>query len=85
MTTRLRRSTLSALGVLALSTELDSTAQSSATAPPPPTIEVDRSTLVIDVATERRALDASIRRELARGLAAERAPKVTVSDTRPRG
>jgi len=91
MTMHLRRSTLSVLGALALYTDLESAAQSgdAAAAPrlPAPAIEIDRGAFVIDVATQRRALDASIQGELARGSAAqrEREQKLAASATRPPG
>ena len=91
MTTHLRRSTLSVLGVLLLSTDLESAAQPGDTAVTPRSpavaIEIDRAAFVIDVATERRVLDASIRTELARRAAAERErePKLAAAAERPRG
>jgi hypothetical protein len=91
MTTHLRRSTLSVLGALALSAGLDSGAQPSdaAVAPrsPAAAIEIDRTAFVIDIATERRVLDANIRSELARRSAAERErePKLAAAGARPPG
>ena len=90
MTMHLRRSTLSVLGALALYTDLESAAQSSDAGGAPrsqvPVIEIDRAAFEIDVATQRRELDASIRSELARvSPQREREPKLAVSEGRPRG
>jgi hypothetical protein len=73
MSLRLRRSTISALSVFVLLSSRETAAQpSEGVTAPAAAIEIDRAALVIDVAAERRALDAAIRSELARRAAAER-------------
>jgi hypothetical protein len=57
-------------------------------AAPIPHVEIDRSALSIDIAAHRRALDSSIRRELARGVAAHsdsRLRELATARQRPRG
>jgi hypothetical protein len=74
MTPHLRSSTISTLGLFALLMGRGSAAQPTEVAAPPatPTLEIDYSGLVIDVASQRRALDDAIRSELARRESAER-------------
>jgi hypothetical protein len=81
MTTHLRSSTISTFGLFALLMGRGSAAQTTGGAPTPatPTIEIDYSALVIDVASERRALDAAIRREVARRESAERARELKLA------
>ena len=50
-----------------------------------PRVEIDRATIVIDVAAQRRLLDASIRRALAPSIPRDIEQRLATSEAKPRG
>jgi hypothetical protein len=96
MTTVPRRHTCSgcSIGLLLLLASRAFAAAAEPTASAMPRVEIDRSVIVIDIAAQRRALDASISRELTRNAAAlrnsaargnSRAHDLAAAGQRPRG
>lgn len=87
MTTLRHRTRSACLGAILSMTSAALAEDGAMHAPEMPSVEIDRSAIVIDVASQRRALDASIRHELSRReLATEsRARKLAATGERPRG